>query len=311
MSSQSTASTTVGRSVPPPARARSATASPAPSDAVVYTLALLIQRFGRAEPALVEAHVGAAEVSQSVSVGERISTARIVRDGVRILGTAGSFLATATEAQREELIMIDAPFLSAATTSLDVAETAQRRLDLKKNAASAVRNTAKTRGTSAEQKARRRRAALYEALLTATCGDGDWKKKLDHDMGAAPTAAEVADSIEKLVAHGRVLVPWAKERGASCPLNDAYFTKTLQIAESCRVLGAEGTAPASRDGINQGEVDRLDGRALWFLKRVIDTFDVAHEADPTIPKLPVYSLRAIFGRGTRRKPAPPVNPPQP
>lgn len=302
--------TTVSRSIPPPEKLDAAAATTAKSDAVVYTLALLLQRFGRSEPERIDAYVGAADVADMVGAGQRISTARIVRDGVRILGGAGAFLAMASESQREELVAIDATLLSVAVTSLEIADAAQRAIDLQKGASSAVRNTSKTRGANAERKARQRRATLHEALVTLTCGDDDWKVKVDEAMGAAEDAAAVADSIELQVAVGRKLVAWAKKRGVSCPLNEAYFAKTLQLAESCRTLGAEGTAPASRDGINQGEVNRLDGRCLWLLKRVVDCFDVAHAADPTIPKLAVLSLRSVFGRGNRKpRNASPVKPP--
>ncbi len=206
--------------------------------------------------------------------------------------------------------MIDATFLSVAVTTLEMADAAQRELDIKKGAVSAVRNTSKARGSSAEKKARQRRATLHEALLTATCGDAGWKQKVDDATGTAEDTGEVADSIERQVAVGRDLAAWAKKRGVSCALNEAYFTKALQLAASCRKLGAEGAAPASRDGINQGEVDRLDGRCLWLLKRAVDCFDVAHGVDPTIPRLAVLSLRSVFGRGTsqKRKTAP-VKPP--
>lgn len=300
------------RSVPPPGKSASPAVTTPKSEAVVYTLALLIQRFGRADAEHVEAAIGAADTEALVTSGQRISTARILRDGVRIVGHAGAFLAIATEAQREELIMVDATLLSVVTTALERAETAQRELDRQKNASSTVRSNAKDRGGKAVRKARLRRATLHEALLTATCGDVDWKRQVDEVNGAAESAAELADAIERQVAVGRKLVAWAKKRGASCALTEAYFTKTLSIAADAHKLGAEGVAPAPRDGTNQGEVNRLDGVCLWFLKRVIDTFDVAHEADPSIPKLPVLSLRAVFRRGARPKAkADPPTPPQP
>ena len=155
--------------------------------------------------------------------------------------------------------------------------------------------------------AQRRRGTFHQALLTAAGADAEWVDQVNEATGAAQTPDEIADSLERQVAVGRKLVQRAKARGVSCSLHEAYFVKALRFASEARSLGNEDVAPASRDGVNQGEVDRLDGACLWFLRRIVDTFESGHAADPTIPRIQVLSLRSVLRRGSREK-APVVAP---
>ena len=279
-----------------------------------YTLVALVAHYGRATPSQVVAYTGAAEIAKLVSEGARISTARIVRDGARIVGQAGTLLAGASPTQREELVTLDEDFLRVTVTALADVDEAQRQLDAAKTEAATVRHTSQQRGEAAMHKARKRRETLDQALLNITGGDADWKKQITEATGSAETPDEVADSILRQVKVGRELVAWAKKRGVACMLTESYFEKTLVIGEEARALGVEGESPTVREGVRQGEVNRLGGVCLWLIRRVVSTFDAAHDADPTIPQLPVLSLRSVFHRGksgrreTPTTPAPPVAP---
>jgi hypothetical protein len=266
---------------------------------VEYTLAGLLARYGRAESERVTAYTAAEDMAPFTRDGERISTARIVRDGARLLGQTGTFLTTATSAQREEVVMIDANFVTVAVTALADADEAQRELDTRKTAAASAQRMGQKRGATALGKAKGRRETLRQALLTAAGADPQWKAKVEDAVGTAETADEVADSIERQVKVGRALAAWVKSRGVACPLTDGYFDKALKVAADARATGATAEAPRVREGVRQGEVNRLDGVCLWFLKRLVDTFDAGHESDPTIPRLPVLSLRSVLRRGAR------------
>lgn len=270
-----------------------------------YTLAGLIARHGRVESARVAVYTAAEDMAPFTREGERTSTARIVRDGVRIVGQAGTFLVAATSAQREEVVMIDATFLTLAVTALADADDAQGDLDARKTAAATAQSLNQKRGATVLRKAKARRETLRQALLTAAGADPQWKAKVEEAVGAAETADEVADSIERQVKVGRALAEEVKSRGVTCPLTEGYFDKVLKVAADARATGAAAEAPRVREGVRQGEVNRLDGVCLWFLKRLVDTFDAGHESDPTVPRLPVLSLRSVLQRGTlrRKKPA--------
>ncbi len=272
---------------------------------------VLLQRFGRCAVTVIEHFVAGVAPDALVTDGRRMGNDRIVRDGARIITAAGNAVEKLDGDQRALLPMVTGQLLAAASTALAMADEQQAALDAGRATASTTKRSSVARTQTLVTRAKSRRKILRSALVTAACGDAAWLTRIDEAAGKGSKPADLARSLTGLVAVGRDLRAKLEADGIEHNLSDAYFAGMLKLAEQTRTMGSvvEGTETGAA---GQGAAKRAGGVCLWFLKRLVDAFDAANEADPSIARLQVYSLRSSLRRsGRKKKPSPPVPAPNP
>ncbi len=305
-----------GRTLPPPPNrpARSSTQTPLRVAQDGHTLASLLARLGVAEDDIVRSLVANVPVEVLVELGARGATNRVVREGTRIVAEAVDFLAVATEAQLAQMPGVTEQLMASIVTAMERASTHQGALDAMKAAARVRRASSTASLASTMSKARGRREVLHQAASMLAAGGSDVQARLDTAKGTSENAAEVADGLEALVPIARELLQSAAQRRVQTRLTEAFPDETLRIAEEVRDAGLGAAARAERAGVMQGTINWWDGAALWLLRDLVDAFDAARKADPTIPKVQLLSLRVMLGRkrGAKKpRPAAPPSPPAP
>lgn len=275
----------------------------------------LVQRFGRCAPEVVERFVAGAEPEKLVSDGRRIGTERIVKDGARVVDDAGNFMAKATSVQRALMPMMTEQFLSATATALLLADEQKDALDAQKDATAETKKTSAARASTLKRRAKARRKVLRAALTTAACGDKAWITRIDGAANKGSEPDELAVSLTALIGVARELRARLDANKIEHRFTDALFADVLRLAAQLEAAAAVTVAPEKKAATGPTGVKRSDGVCLWFLQSIIDAFDAAHDEDPSIERLPVYSLRSVLrpksgGKKTAKPAAPVVNAPR-
>ena len=273
----------------------------------------LVQRFGRCAPEVVERFVAGAEPEKLVTTGRRIGTARIVKDGTRIVDAAGDFLAKATPTQRALMPMMTGQFLSASATALLLADEQKDALDAQRDATTETKKTAEARVKTLKRRAQARRKVLRTALTTAACGDKAWITRIDSAANKGSAPDELADSLKALIGVARELRARLDANKIEHNFTDALFGDVLRLAAQLDTASTVTVSSEKKAATGPTGVKRSDGVSLWFLQRLVDAFDAAHDEDPSIERLQVHSLRSVLRRksggrkaATAAKPAAPV-----
>ncbi|MFO0652816.1 MAG: hypothetical protein U0326_41755 [Polyangiales bacterium] len=281
---------------------------------VIHTAASLVAMYGEADRDTIAAFVWGVTATELFARGQRVSTARLVEDGVVMLGDVGDFLATATPAQRELLASINGRFLSAASSALLQAETLGGRLTRRKTSQRTQRQAIEV-NTVKVMIAGRARRDIYRSNLIAQCGDDSaWKGRIDDACCAVATPMELADSLDSLAREGRSLFAHIASEKRECALDAAYLQKITKDATDLRDDAKATVGASSKAGLRKGDIDWWEGVSLWFLKSALDLFAKAHVVDPSIPKLSPGGLRSTLTPNqsrVRKSAAKPVTPPTP
>lgn len=296
-----------------PVMMRPSSPAPAMADGRL-TLAELLLRLGAVDRAVVTGFLAPVDGDKLVESGARLATDRVVDGGQAVVALAVAFVGRATAAQRALMPSLTGQFLSATVTTLSLAHDEQRLLDAGRKGSAELRD-----GTGAvatrELRAARARREVFHAALAPLAPDPEAKEALDRAYGTAADGREACTALTDMVALGPSFVASAQARGVTTSLGEAYFAETLAIAAAARRAHdkAEGVAIVAQ--ASQQSVNWWDGAALWFVARLVDMFDAAHKADPTIPRLPLGKLRAVLRRTSASKrnrakapPAPPAPP---
>lgn len=283
-----------------------ATAAPeATDDDPLYTSEQLQARYGVAPEEEVLAFVAGSSKADLVAAGDDVATRRIAKDCRRIYGRASDFLATAKAAQLRHLPVLTETFLRAAITAMCRGEA----LVTGREQQTAQRATSKQSRASAADalrtKAAAQREVLYAALVALAGNDARRHGALALAYGTG-AAAQHAGALAALVKEGRALLadrsPAMALRRKSSRLDEAYLTDAEQLARELAAADKAATAVAAQPEVAQAEVDYWDGVNLWFVDTLVTMFDAGHEADPTIPRLQLITLRNVL-RPTAKKPA--------
>jgi hypothetical protein len=261
----------------------------------------LVERHGAVSRDAIVVHVGHAGSAAVIEVGKHVSAARLVDDGVRMLGVASDFAAVATPGQRVLIAAIDGPFLAAASGALHhVAEhksTATRRgitADARK--AGAQRTVTKLMASGRAQR------DLYAANLTAACGnDAAWRARIAGTVVAVTTPAELAQSIEAMAVEGRALQSHLAAEKRPTFLSEDYLGGMSAYATELRDGGSAATGVIDAAASARGDLAWWQGASVWFLSTVVSVFGRAHAADATVPKITPRQLRALLQPHKMRK----------
>lgn len=286
-------------------------------DKTGYTLEELVAKLGTATKAEVKRYLAGAKDSSLVEEGREVGTYRVSTDAARLYGYALEILEKATPEHLDHLIGVSTDMLRVCVWA---AAEGDRLWKLRQSAA--TQNTDDKAAALAEAEAERsevlgRRDVLKEALHTLAGEDPKWNARIANAYGTIGSAEEIETSMTKLVAEARKLLAdpdeGIAERRSKHRLDEAWLVKTeAMVAAFVKAAkAAEGALP--RTPVEQGEVDWWDGANIWLLDKVIDLFDAAHRADPTIPRLIPISLRSVLGRHAKttapaKEPAPAEEP---
>ncbi len=277
-----------------------------------HTAASLVARHGQADRAAIEGFVWGVSATELFERGLRVSTARLVEDGVVILGDASDFLLTATPAQRALIVAVNGAFLSAASSAMLQAEQASGRLTRRQSSQRSQRQAKDANATKAMTAGRARRE-IYRSNLIAQCGDdAGWKGRIDDVCGSVSTPMELADSLDLLVREGRALVSHLTSEKRPCAITTEWLQTITDDGKKVREAAQSTVGANSKVGLRRGDLDWWEGVTLWFLKSALDVFAKAHAVDPSIPKLSPGGLRSTLAPNQTRKrkvAAKPVTPP--
>ena len=275
------------------------------------SLAQLQEALGQPDPGLDTAFFHGVADADLVAVGQRIGTPKILSDARRLYPTAFEFWGHATEPQRDRLLGFSLPLLGIAVGH---AITLHGLLD-------DHTSRTETSGMNREGRERDARDAFGAALLLRdqaiamlrpiVTGDQELSDTVASTVGTADTPEKLAKAVKKLAALGtRILAEKKGPVAARAKLFrlDASHVEQLDAAADRLATAAEKSRARSGGArVTQGMLDLEDGRNLRLLGHVIDAFEVAHDIDPTIPRLVPIATRALFGR-TRRDPEKPAAP---
>ncbi len=284
----------------------------APGAAATHTLASLTQRLGTATRVQIVAYVALAPIATFVDEGTRVSTARVVEEGTRIVGLAVEVLDRADAEQRALMPALDEAMLCACTSALATCgaiDVARASVTSKNSGQAKQRKSA--RGALAGQAATRR-TILYTAAISLAAADPGRRVELDDAWGSGDDPSHLATSLSSLVTIARAIVADAKKRGVTVSLTDAWLDEQAALATKLLKATQRVGRGVVEGQVAQGDVAWWRGIALWFLKQIADTISVARKSDPRIREIPLGSLRAALkrsGKPTRKaEPVTPVTP---
>jgi len=276
------------------------------------TLEELVARFKLVSRAQVFALVGKARAATFVRSGERATTARVRKDGVRLFTAAADFLAIATDDQKKLLLGATDAFLRAGVSALSECVTVGGAAKHTKSDQALQRGRAVSIVGELAAEAATRRDVLYTACLPLTGGDPVWTQRLDDAWSRDDrTRASLADSLARLVTEARELARDATARGVEHGLDEAYLHATADLAAQLKSADEKAVATASTQNVAQGDVNWWRGTCIWFIKTLVDIFASARRGDPRIPELRPMTLKSLFSRMSTKPKRGPAVPPAP
>jgi hypothetical protein len=281
------------------------------------TLADLVTKLGPTTDDELRVYFQNVPESDLVHLGKRIATPRIATDAPHIVGDAAVFMDGASEEQLDSLGAVSRDTLRLAIGAARLADTLCKARNVSLQAS---RNKLDEHVAVSEQVARNaigRRTVLTGMLEKIACGVEPFASRVRAACSKSEDPKEVADALDALIGLGREMLadPTAGlvARRKTTRLSAAILDRDAGIAARLRQAAERAQAVRTAPPVAQTDVDLRDGWALTLLAEIVDAFDDAHEADPTIPRLSVYSLRAILRppRGKKSAGQPPQAPPAP
>jgi hypothetical protein len=281
-----------------------------------YTLDNVVARLGAANEAEV-LRVVQIPAEELIEIGATVATDRIGLDSARLFGFAADFLAGATKEQKAALLGVTPDFLriGAWAAHRDLELWKQRRAQLAEAAGS--KKVAEAGADALRRRARGRREQLRAALLLASGGTARRRAEVMNAYGTLGERGEaLGESLRSLSQLARAYLssrdPDVKNRALAAGLTLALLNETAALAMQADSEREDASAPrAAGATVPQRDVDRWDGLSLTLLSHLIDLFEAAHLADPSIPKLQPISLRTFFSPVRAKKPAPDAPKPDP
>ena len=267
------------------------------------SLAQLQEAVGPPDPALDNAFFHGVADADLVAVGQRIGTPKILTDMRRLYPTAFEFWGHATEGQRDRLLGFSLPLLGIAVSH---AITLQGLLE-------DHTTRAETSGVNREGRERDARDAFGAALLLRdqaitmlrpiVTGDPELSAAVTSTVGTADTPEKLAKAVKKLAAVGTRILAEKKGpiavRAKLFRLDTSHVEQLDTAADRLATATEKSRARSGGARVSQGMLDLEDGKNLRLLGHLIDAFDVAHDIDPTIPRLVPITTRVLFGRSRR------------
>lgn len=260
-----------------------------------HTLGDLVAVLGEATEEQIRAHFYGVPDSTPVGWGREVATPRIVTDAPHIIGDAYVAYQACNEPQRQWLAAISTETLRLAAGAVMLA---QGLYEQRRHAGKSSRTElGEATGISDQVKASEigRRNVLYGALTKIAAGVEPYASRIAGAYSKSEAPAQLADSLDALITIGREMLkdrdPGIMARRRTTQLNTGWLDQAATRAAEVRKVGEKAAVVRTAPSISAAEVDLRDGWALMLLDEIVTAFDHAHDADPTIPRINVYSLR--------------------
>ncbi|MFO0572800.1 MAG: hypothetical protein U1A78_02280 [Polyangia bacterium] len=280
-----------------------------------YSLAELGRLIGPATEDEVRTYVGEISAQELSEIGSKVATPRISSECARVYGQAWDFLQRATPEHRRSLIGVSDEYVRIAVWAAFRGHAEHAAREGAVAAAVSDERMHKERGRTLREQATARIEQLYAALDLVIAGHPLYATRLDESYTRSHEPLSQAESLQRLADLGAA-VRESKDPGLSARLARSGLSAELLVEIRTLARHVEQAGRGSRGAralpeVTQAEVDRWDGINLTLLRRLIYAFDAAHTLDPTVPRLPLYSLRAYFYGRPRERAATPPTPPAP
>jgi hypothetical protein len=272
-----------------------------------YSLDELGQTTGPATEEEVLTYVGELSIQELSELGSKVATPRISTECARVYGQAWDFLQRATPEHRRSLIGVSEDYVRVAiwAAGRGHAEHAAREGSLE--AAASEQRLRKEHGRSLGETATARIEQLYAALDLVIAGHPLFVTRLEESYTRSREPLAQVESLQRL-ADLAAAVRESKDAGLTARIARSGLSAELLVEVRTLARHLEESGRAAHGArvlpeVSQGTVDRWDGINLTLLRRLVYAFDAAHALDPTVPRLPLYGLRALFYRSRRSDPA--------
>lgn len=277
------------------------TPSNAPPPRKLQTLVALLARYGATSPEVLRAWVASASIATLVAEGQKLTTERLVKDGVILAGAAASAHAKMLPEQRAMAPAFDERLISAAVSVIDLC---QRKGESRGDArATAVQLGGRNRGErrALAKRVTAQRALVYTTAITLAGGDPVRRAALDAAWGEGADPAHLATSHAAIVAILREVMAEARSRKVPVSVDDAWIDAHARLAESLEQAAGDAAVRADDGDVGQGEVAWWRGAALWFLRQMADQVDAVHTIDARVDRLPLGGLKSVLRHPPAKK----------
>jgi len=272
-----------------------------------HTLGDLVAVLGEATEAQIRAYFHGVPDSTPVNWGKEVATPRIVTDAPHIIGDAYVAYQACNDSQRQWLAAISMETLRLAAGAVVLAQGLyEQRVQAGKASrtevgeATGVSNQVKISGIC-------RRDVLYGVLNKIAAGMEPYASRIAGTYSKSEAPIQIADSVDGLVAVAHDMLkdrdPGIMARRRTTQLNAAWLDQAATGAAEVRRVGEKAAVVRAAPSVSASEVDLRDGWSLMLLDEIVAAFDRAHDADPTIPRINVYSLRNALRPPTGKKTA--------
>jgi len=274
-----------------------------------HTLDDLIQELGTTTDEELRAYFHGVDDLEPVAMGKRVASVRIVTDAPHIIGQALVFLNAATDEQLQLLAGVTSDTLRLALG----ATTRTNELYAARNEALKMsRNKRGEQAAISEQglgAALSRRKILHGVLDRIACRAEPYASRVNAANSRSESPLDVCNALDGLIDVGHQIMkdknPGIVARRKTTRLNTAWLGSAADVSRELREAGQRAAAVRTAPEVTQSDVDLHDGWALMLLDEILRGFDDAHQADPTIPRLSVYSLRNVLrppsGKKTKKE----------
>lgn len=265
----------------------------------------LVAKLGASSDEEIRERFGDCEDKEFIEEGIKVATPRIADDGARILPAAWAFMEDAREEQLAVLMGVSNETLRLAAWCVQQAtELYEARKGVLADESS---KTGEDRAKAAQDAKRLLgRKEQLAGLIRIVGGSKEpfWTRYTEA-YSKAEDAESLATCIERLAKLGHELLsdksPAVMKRCASAKLTKDYLDGLLQQANELGKIARAARIKKTGVSISSGDVDLRDGWSLRLLGEIVEAFEMAHEIDPSIPRLPVVSLRKVFFPTRRKK----------
>lgn len=274
-----------------------------------HTLADLSKTLGAATEDELRAYFHGVDDAYPVAWGREIATPRIATDAPHIVGDALVFIDKASETQLASLAATSRDTLRLAVAAAMRAEALYRA---RKQSLKSSRNKQGEQVALSDQTvvtAIARETVLHGVLAKIACGTEPYASRVAAAYSKSEVPADVCVALDALIELGRQMLkdknPGVVARRKTTRLSTAWLDEATTVSSTLAAAAERANAVRTVPEVTQPEVDLRDGWALMLLDEIVRAFDTAHDADATIPRISVYSLRNVLRPPAGKKaPAP-------
>jgi hypothetical protein len=273
----------------------------------------MVGRVGTMADTDVVAYVEGFTPAELVAAGQRVSTTRITTDATRLWGFALDYYNGAPRPKRLLMPAVTARFLCAGINATAKGDERWSRRQAALTHRAGTKAEQEAAAESAREQLLARREILLVTLTALAGGHSTLLARVAAAGGTIGTDEAIRASIRGLIGLAEQFLddesPGMVARRAECLIDTEWLAATEDLAQAYSDAALAAGAVLSKPSVEQSEVDYWDGVNLRLLGILLDAFEAAHRADPTIPRLvPIALWRWFHHPAGVAKPADPAAP---